>query len=252
MLDIKSFALFSFLAVQKIVNALDEEYGTQLNAREEELRRLDEELQKTNESLEKTRKELESRRSQSQRMIEAQQRVRNLELAIQTELDAMAAHGIKVPESNASIDEMDEHENIDAHVILPENPSMRIRERLQRLRATVLAYMSNADDLKTAVANLRAQSAEKELQMKQLIAASCNLPIEKIDDLIEPLIQAIESDPPDLDLARVIGFMEKIRRQGAFSEGIVSFSSSSSTTPTATTAADAAIPTIALPEPATG
>ncbi|CEJ04005.1 hypothetical protein RMCBS344292_17975 [Rhizopus microsporus] len=68
---------------------------------------------------------------------------------------------------------------------------------------------------------------EKEMQCKRLIAACCNLPIEKIDDLVEPLTLAIESDPPDLDLARVIGFMDKVKRQGAFTEVSITSSTSS-------------------------
>ncbi|KAI8147016.1 hypothetical protein BJV82DRAFT_508895 [Fennellomyces sp. T-0311] len=233
--------------VQKIVDALDEEYGTQLSQRDQELKTIQEELEAATKELESTRKALEAKQTQSQQLVEAQQKIRNLQTALQGEWDGIST----VPANNTTaIDEIDEKQDIDElFSVRPENnESLSRTQQLERqitlLESRIAGYTQNDQHLRSELEGLKAQSAEKELQCKRLIAACCNLPIEKIDDLVEPLTLAIESDPPDLDLARVIGFMEKIRRQGAFSEGLPS-SSPSSSSPTQSSAL--AVPTSSIP-----
>lgn len=230
------------------MDALDEEYGGQLNQRDGELQQIESELDHATKELETTRKDLEARQTQSQRLVEAQQRFRNLQAALQTEWDRMTTTPV---DNITALDELDDTQDVDAPFAPTQDDSSSTNEHLTRrvkiLRARIAAYKQNDQDLRAEVEEQRAQSAEKELQCKKLIAACCNLPIEKIDDLVEPLILAIESDPPDLDLARVIGFMEKIRRQGAFSDSLTS-SQSSSPPPSSSTAA---MPTAAPTPPST-
>lgn len=235
------------------MDALDEEYGGQLNQRDGELQQIESELEHATKELETTRKDLEARQTQSQRLVEAQQRFRNLQAALQTEWDRMTTTPV---DTITALDELDDTQDVDASFAPSQDdsdektqssPNEPLTHRVKILRARIAAYKQNDQDLRAEVEEQRAQSAEKELQCKKLIAACCNLPIEKIDDLVEPLILAIESDPPDLDLARVIGFMEKIRRQGAFSDSLTS-SQSSSPPPSASTAA---MPTAAPTPPST-
>jgi regulatory protein SWI6 len=82
---------------------------------------------------------------------------------------------------------------------------------IRKLRARITIYQKNENELVTELEELQKQSGDKESQCKKLIAACCGVPIEKVDSLLHPLIQAIESDPPDLDLSRVAGFMAKIQ-----------------------------------------
>ncbi|ORY99144.1 hypothetical protein BCR43DRAFT_523146 [Syncephalastrum racemosum] len=220
--------------VQKIVDAMDEEYGVQLNQHEQELRDMGTHIQSAKAELEQVRKQLETRQTQSQQLIESQQRVRNLDTALEKEYTHLLTWTHAKPPYTPL-----EPEAIDADFDVATDDAHRVR----KLKARVAAYRQNDADLQAEVDRLRAQSAEKELQCKRLIAACCQLPIEKIDELVEPLTLAIESDPPDLDLARVIGFMEKIRRQGAFATG---------THPTATTSSSSSSsssPSLAQPVP---
>ncbi|KAI8361774.1 ankyrin repeat-containing domain protein [Choanephora cucurbitarum] len=210
--------------VQKIVDALDEEYGSQLTSKEQELQAVQEDLNAVSQELEKTRKSLEERQTQSQRLSEAQQKTRNLDHALQTgwqRLESlMQASGRQVL-TQQDLDRFDEHTDIDAHlndIGLPTDDKDLLDQQIRRARAKVKAYEANNKALDQEIMEIEHQYTEKEMQCKRLIAACCNLPIDKIDDLVEPLTLAIESDPPDLDLARVIGFMDKIRRQGAFTE----------------------------------
>ncbi|ORX61521.1 apses-domain-containing protein [Hesseltinella vesiculosa] len=218
--------------VQKIVDALDQEYGGQLQDREKQLKEVQETLNKTNAELESTRKDLEKRQEESQLLAEGQQKVRNLHQAIEAgwvDLEQLVTKNNDSFDKQAVLD-FDVDKDIDAalDVLPPTTDDTDANGKyLTDLKARVLAYSVNNDSLKKYLNELRAETAEKELQCKRLIAACCNLSIDKIDDLVEPLTLAIESDPPDLDLARVIGFMEKIRRQGAFPESPLPPTSSS-------------------------
>lgn len=217
--------------VQKIVDALDDEYGGQLTIKEQELQSVQESLDAVTQELESTRKGLEERQAQSQKLSEAQQKTKNIENALQigwNHLESVMARADKPMPSLREIESMSENEDIDAifdapECVFPETATEEEKKKqleayVKDIQAKVKAYTANDQELQKEIKELEDQFVEKEMQCKRLIAACCNLPIEKIDDLVEPLTLAIESDPPDLDLARVIGFMDKIRRQGAFTE----------------------------------
>ncbi|KAI7891802.1 uncharacterized protein EV154DRAFT_442669 [Mucor mucedo] len=217
--------------VQKIVDALDDEYGGQLTIKEQELQSVQESLDAVTQELETTRKGLEERQAQSQKLSEAQQKTKNIENALQigwSRLESVMKQADKPMPSLHEIESMSESEDIDAMFDAPElvfsenateeEKKQQLEAYVKDIQAKVKAYTANDQELLNEIKDLEDQFVEKEMQCKRLIAACCNLPIEKIDDLVEPLTLAIESDPPDLDLARVIGFMDKIRRQGAFTE----------------------------------
>ncbi|KAI8880472.1 apses-domain-containing protein [Backusella circina FSU 941] len=220
--------------VQKIVDALDEEYGDQLASKDQEVNQIQNTLNGVTEELETTRKALEERQAQSQKLSEAQQKTRNIEIALaagRNDLNEILKAAGKPPIAEADIDK---EINVDALFEIPDlsDESMDVetlRKHVMKLQSTVGAYTLNDAQLSKQVDTLKAQFAEKEMQCKRLIAACCNLPVEKIDDLVEPLILAIESDPPDLDLTRVIGFMDKIRRQGTYVEPIITTTAASPT-----------------------
>ncbi|KAI8645363.1 hypothetical protein BD408DRAFT_382237 [Parasitella parasitica] len=217
--------------VQKIVDALDDEYGTQLTAKEQELQTIQEEVNSVVRELEATRKGLETRQAQSQRLSEAQQKTRNIEVALDAgwkQLESIITKSGKSMPQREDIENIDENEDIDGlfnvpEVHIPEDATeeekkKKLDDYIRNVQAKVKAYQTNDDALRKDIEKLQNEHTAKEMECKRLIAACCNVPIDKIDDLVEPLTLAIESDPPDLDLARVIGFMDKIRRQGAFAE----------------------------------
>ncbi|KAI8332683.1 hypothetical protein BC941DRAFT_402390 [Chlamydoabsidia padenii] len=193
--------------VQKIVDALDEEYGDQLSNRETQLKELQQKLEETNVKLEEAKKDLETRQEEHQHLAEAQQKVRHLTQALEDGWHELGQLTDKVDRN--IVLQLDQ--DIDLSFNIQDED-----DHVMKLKARIDAYTRNNDTLKIYADKLRAETAEKEMQCKRLIAACCNLPIDKIDELVEPLTLAIESDPPDLDLGRVIGFMEKIRRQGTF------------------------------------
>lgn len=246
------------IAVQKIVDALDDEYGAQLTAKEQELQSVQEEVNAVVRELETTRRGLETRQAQSQRLSEAQQKTRNIEAALDAgwkQLESIITKSGKSMPRREDIENIDENEDIDGLFNVPElhvpddatekEKKKKLDEYIRNIQAKVKAYRTNDEALRHEIERLENDYVAKEMECKRLIAACCNLPIDKIDDLVEPLTLAIESDPPDLDLARVIGFMDKIRRQGAFAEPAKAATTITATaTATAPTTAATAIPTV--------
>ncbi|CAO0789772.1 unnamed protein product [Mucor circinelloides] len=244
--------------VQKIVDALDDEYGAQLTAKEQELQSVQEEVNAVVRELETTRRGLETRQAQSQRLSEAQQKTRNIEAALDAgwkQLESIITKSGKSMPRREDIENIDENEDIDGLFNVPElhvpddatekEKKKKLDEYIRNIQAKVKAYRTNDEALRHEIERLENDYVAKEMECKRLIAACCNLPIDKIDDLVEPLTLAIESDPPDLDLARVIGFMDKIRRQGAFAEPAKAATTITATaTATAPTTAATAIPTV--------
>lgn len=191
------------------MDALEEEYGGQLEAKERELQKVQQELTEITTELDASRKGLEEKQAQSQQLSEAQQKIRTIETAMQQEYNELKE---QMSQSNKTIANMDEITETDQDEEMFDVPTDRqqLEDYIKRMQAKVKAYTANNLDLEKEIRTLDEQNTEREMQCKKLIAACCNLPIEKIDDLVEPLILAIESDPPDLDLARINGFMDKI------------------------------------------
>lgn len=188
--------------MQKIVDTLDEDYGDGISTRETQLQQTKDQLQATAQTLHHARKELEKRQADSQAFAEGQQKVRNLKQAMETSWNDLQL--------------LLQSDTLDKAAVLALDTSTIDTMTDVPLKARISAYERNNAMLEGSVAGLRAETMEKEMQCKRLIAACCGLALDKVDELVEPLTLAIESDPPDLDLARVIGFMEKIRRQGSF------------------------------------
>ncbi|CDW98561.1 hypothetical protein [Sporisorium scitamineum] len=89
------------------------------------------------------------------------------------------------------------------------------QEYLVRLRWLVSFYQSSCDDFATKIAELEDSSAKKEAQCQQVVAICANIPQDKVEGMLTELLTAMESDGPDVDLARVANFMQKVGKSGA-------------------------------------
>ncbi|KAI9317997.1 hypothetical protein BX666DRAFT_1933735 [Dichotomocladium elegans] len=182
--------------VQKIVDALDEDYTTQLQERDRELERTQNKLWKATMELNEARRRLEEHKSETKQLDEAHQIIRQLEET----LKSTASGSMNGKEEGG----------------ISNGKSARERwleEKVKMLQAQVDAQTQNHRELAAQVDSLQTQSSEKEMQCKRLIAACCSLPVERIDSLLEPMLAAVTSDPPDLEFNQVIRFMDKLRHQ---------------------------------------
>ena len=88
------------------------------------------------------------------------------------------------------------------------------QEQLVRLRWLISFYQSSCDELTTQIAEIDDSSAKKESQCQQVVAICANIPQDKVEGMLDDLLTAMESDGPDVDLARVANFMQKVGGKG--------------------------------------
>ncbi|KAF1798200.1 hypothetical protein V8B55DRAFT_1343873 [Mucor lusitanicus] len=194
-------------SLQYMIDKLEEDYIEKLKQRDAEAHALKKEMNMLKYELREAHRRLEL--PVSMQLAEARKKIHQLE--------------DKVAYDETTIGDLriEQQETIDAS----EDPTdkstkeRKLEKKLKTLQSQVESGNKTIEKLQAELAAEKARSNEKEMEYRRLIAASCGLPIERVDGLIKPLTLAIESDPPDLDMARVIGFMERLRRQGSNTNG---------------------------------
>ncbi|KZT59025.1 apses-domain-containing protein [Calocera cornea HHB12733] len=58
---------------------------------------------------------------------------------------------------------------------------------------------------------LQGAGTEKEVQCKRIVSLCTKVPVDEVERMLEPLLNAVESDSDNLDLERVSGFLAKVR-----------------------------------------
>ena len=209
-----------YIAVQKIVDELDSEFSEELEAKQHEINQIQQSLESTASELKESRARLQQYKQERQRLAEAQRALTNLTEAVDAEKENMGLQNIselKDEDIDQAFDVIVHTSHVDpskADSAEPMNGRADTKDlelSIRKLRTRITIYQKNENELVAELEELQKQSGDKESQCKKLIAACCGVPIEKVDSLLHPLIQAIESDPPDLDLSRVAGFMAKIQ-----------------------------------------
>lgn len=102
-------------------------------------------------------------------------------------------------------------------LLSPSSTSSDSTEELIRLRFLLQFFSSTLSSLSTTLSSLEESTQLKEGQCKQVVAICANIAPEKVEGMLEELLTAMESDGPDVDLARVAGFMQKVGGGGGLS-----------------------------------
>lgn len=83
-------------------------------------------------------------------------------------------------------------------------PSSRV------LKARLKAYKLYEEVMKDKAAKLHDRSADLEQSFRRVVALCTGVAEERVDSLLEGLVQAVESDPGEVDTARVTSFLRKV------------------------------------------
>ncbi|CAO3584717.1 unnamed protein product [Absidia cylindrospora] len=214
--------------VQRFVDSMDMEFSTKLQAKEADVSRMQQEIKVLTRQLDDIHKQQdESRKTETEQLEQAHTKIKQLEdileksgirdLEIGT-MDATGDKGKQVPSTSTSksSSSLSSSSSSFSTTTICNNEGWTDREKQQQqhiihLQSQLKETRDNAQNTEL-LAQTHAKTLESLVACKRLIAACCNLPLEKVDDFIGPLTLAIENDPPDLDFARVIGFMEKLRQ----------------------------------------
>lgn len=78
------------------------------------------------------------------------------------------------------------------------------------LKARIRAYTTNEDNLKEIASKLHDKSTDLEDKFRRVVSLCTRVDEDRIDSLLEGLVQAVESDPGEVDTARVSSFLRKV------------------------------------------
>ncbi|ORX49784.1 apses-domain-containing protein [Hesseltinella vesiculosa] len=204
--------------VQQMVEAMDIDFQAKLSVRQDEISQLQHQNAQLTKQLENERKDWEHLRYVGlEQLTRAQSRIHLLEEAIQKAGLRDVAIGSSFAIDWQAMEPSSTNQPSSTAIPTPASKKKKradefIERQVQELRSKLHQANMKAQQQKHNLEDRLARSQETEAMCKRLIASCCNLPLNKIDDLIGPLTTAIENDPPDMEFSRVIGFMERLRQ----------------------------------------
>lgn len=228
-----------FRVVSSLVAEVESTFNAEHKAGNEEISRLHEELHESNKLLEGNRTRLEKLKECADSISRNKQRVDNLERAIEEEDRNFRQEEARQGHRGTTIN-YDSEFNPDQPFIMRSlqkvydrarannnSSSIQIRDVLiselrkspshftdipakSFLRARIRAYQINEGRLKTFANELRDRSADLEQKFRRIVAQCTSIQESQVDSLLEGLVQAVESDPSEMDLTRVSGFLRKV------------------------------------------
>ncbi|KAF9121377.1 transcriptional regulator swi6 [Mortierella sp. 14UC] len=229
--------------VQKMVDELDVEFSQEIMARQGQLKDTQSLLRNATRELTETRRSIVDYRAQAQQVAEAQQKIKNLSISLEEESQRTRSQKGYTSSSKGrpSSEDIDVLFNVRKHAAdgttttgavegsAEQQQDVKAREKtaeedLILLRSRVYAYQKNDEELAVELAEAKSKTSANELLCKKVIAICCNIPLDKVDDMLVPLTLAVESDGASLDLSRVAGFMSRVKQQEGMGIGTASSS----------------------------
>ncbi|KAI7829515.1 hypothetical protein BC939DRAFT_420304 [Gamsiella multidivaricata] len=226
--------------VQKMVDELDLEFSHEIMARQGQLQDTQALLRHATSELSDTRRIIKLCRNKVLRLVEAQHKIKNLEQSLEEESQktrSQKGYSGALRQKDSTNDDIDRLFYVaprpplyvvestngmggtdgveDGSNDMEREREMQLRKEVLLLRSRILAYEQNEKELAQELVEITGQSMDKELQCRKVISVCCNIPLDKVDEMLVPLTLAVESDGASLDLSRVAGFMSKVKQQDA-------------------------------------
>ncbi|GMM35989.1 transcriptional regulator [Saccharomycopsis crataegensis] len=215
-------------SMQDMMGQLDNFFETELKAKQTEINQLYKELKQSTIKLSQSRGQLEMLKNSESKLNELKQKTSNIEKSMKEEQvnfeeqypEATSAapdatydpdQPFKFPEVYEIVKSKLERDgpsatvNISSEAINLENvPPMYV------LKARIKAYVENEKYLSSLASGLNEKSMVLENKFRHVVSLCTGVEESKVDDLLEGLVQAVESDPDEVDIGRVSGFLTKV------------------------------------------
>jgi hypothetical protein len=159
-------------------------------------------LMETQTQLKDMSRELAKVRKQNQAYREHQNSIPHLKLRIRNLEDAMGRQ--LIPAQAYSEFNPDPIDINNAEALL---------HRLESYHHLLVEADSREQALRHEIITLRGNVGQQELKCKRIIGGCCNIPIEQVDDFVDPLLEAIESDGNEMDLGQAAAFVSRTLQQ---------------------------------------
>ncbi len=185
--------------MSQLVEEMNVIYSQELKSKQERLQETHAQLRDMTRELAETRRQNLLLKQQNNRLPELLHRIHNLEQYLNEEL-AKNQPIMKLPDIALDANYESKSKN-------------ELLQECLNLREVVAAREAVEAQLRSDIIQLRGESGSQELHCKKIIAACCNVPIESVEGLIGPLLNAIESDDDPMDMSQVAAFMSRVKQQ---------------------------------------
>jgi regulatory protein SWI6 len=210
-----------------MIQGLATDFATEIKSKQDSLDVTQAHLRAATRELSEQRKQIQAWQARCGELDQLNQRVRNVEKALadedqfdwtgRTNLDGKDARETAGPAfqwrgQNSTMvglgGSVDISFNVDAEPPVPTTDSVASLIRLRRLKT----WHQRVEDMMGArLKSLQGASAEKEYQCKKIVALCTGIAIDKVEEMLENLVVAVESEAQIVDIGRVSGFMQKVR-----------------------------------------
>jgi len=208
--------------MKEVIAQIEKDFQTEIEQKQGRVSSTLNQLREVTLKLGKEREKMNQLRLRSREHSELRQHCRNLRRAIEEE----SSRFYETPtNTNGNMDEL-EVPNADApfylktSLLAPVNTITNLTNQQMDyvkslppaavLKARLRAYRTNDDTLRDKAARLHDRSTDLEDKFRRVVALCTGVEEDKVDSLLEGLVQAVESDPGEVDTARVSSFLRKV------------------------------------------
>ncbi|ODQ80249.1 hypothetical protein BABINDRAFT_7708 [Babjeviella inositovora NRRL Y-12698] len=216
-----------FELMQAMLGRLHEDFQAEVGEKQAKLQDLHAQLRERTQQLSHHRTMFEELSSSERELMELRQKIGNLDLAIEKEDarfkeqtgdqydqfqsfegDFDADEPFRIDGVYQQVEEA-LREDADVEDVTVDVTGIELPD-LELLHARIRAYKKNEALLEGLALELTSKSADLELKFRHVVSLCTGVEEERVDALLEGLVAAVESDPDDVDLGRVKGFLKKV------------------------------------------
>ncbi|KAM0748042.1 apses-domain-containing protein [Meredithblackwellia eburnea MCA 4105] len=213
-------------SISTMLSSLSSDFHAEHSARQEVLSQTRLQLRQATRTLAEQRNQIQQWRAKVAQVDEREQRVRNLEKALaeedafdwtgRTEIDGKpavesAGPSFKYRGPGSTLTNLPGGITIEFDADPAPPPTDTDANSLPHLMRLQSWYGRVLDLLQQRIGKLEGVNEEQEGKLKKIVANCCGVEPEKIEGMLEGLLAALESDGSSLDMARVAGFLQKIK-----------------------------------------
>jgi len=207
-----------------MISGLSTEFQTEIKSKQEGLASVQAKLRASTRGLADQRRQIQSWQSKCGELDQVHQRIRNLERALQDEdkvdwtgrstmegeaptKGAFVYRGAESTLSGVGFDDL----ATNPLEFEPPIPEENTRVHLVRMRRMQMWHRRTEQMMESRLKQLQGASADKEFQCKKIVSLCTGVPMDQVEQMLENLVIAVESEAQIVDLGRVAGFMQKVR-----------------------------------------
>ncbi|KAJ6257049.1 Ankyrin-3 [Drechslerella dactyloides] len=213
-------------SMTKMISGLDGDFQAEIKEKQTEIDATHTQLREVTLRLSEDRRKLESLRQRINEKAELAQKSQNLNRAAQEEKRKFAEVHNRLangqPEKDTSSDPNEPYKlnpemvNGDfKNLTATQSGYLKTLPPASIIKARTIGYESNEKMLDGLAQTLRGRSLELEANIKKVVAMCAGVEEGVINDVLEGLLQSVESDPMDVDTARLTSFLRKVQETRA-------------------------------------